>query len=593
MKKYAWIVLILLTSTETYASKAQHYMQRFNTYQYWCQHLPAKPTPEFLAFIESNTPLAKRLRDKWLYQLAHMLDWKTYTQYYQFTDDINLQCYEYSALYQQGNQQTAVNAAIPLWLNGQSLPPACNTLVNLLLKNHEIGDGLIKQRLILAMQQGNLSLSRYLLEQFTRPHLQDVKILTDVYFNPTHVMMLHPGELQGSIALFGLKRLIFINSKKAIQLWDWLQDKHILKDSEKQDFLVNMTTYKLIHDEPDSNLWFSKISPRFYTDKLLDVKIRAELKLQHWHTVLHLIPYRTDRTDPIWIYWTARAREVLGQKEQAALLYQTIAQTRNYYGFLASLRLHRHFSFEDESTDTNIHQLYPYYPVTMQLKALYQANQVQQASRLLSDFILELPKEHKSALLYWLGQELQWHGKSIYLSSNEEFNNQLTLRFPLAYENTIRRSAVNYHIPRSFIYAIIRQESTFREDAVSSAGAHGLMQILPNTAQDIAKSEKFTLSDNRQLFIPQNNIHIGTAYIQRLAKRFDSHPVLIAAAYNAGPGQVMRWLKTHPPKDIDVWIETLPWFETRNYVKNILSFYAVYQYRLRQKPDLSEFMRPF
>ena len=95
------------------------------------------------------------------------------------------------------------------------------------------------------------------------------------------------------------------------------------------------------------------------------------------------------------------------------------------------------------------------------------------------------------------------------------------------------------------------------------------------------------------IFTSNKNINIGIAYLQQLAKRFSQHPVLMAAAYNAGPRQAYYWLKNHPPKEIDVWIETLPWQETRNYLKNVTAFYVVYQYRLKQKPDMSRFLQPF
>ena len=120
----------------------------------------------------------------------------------------------------------------------------------------------------------------------------------------------------------------------------------------------------------------------------------------------------------------------------------------------------------------------------------------------------------------------------------------------------------------------------------------GLMQVMPLTASVVSKMGKIPYNDQKQLFLFQKNINIGSAYLQQLTKRFRNHPVLVAAAYNAGPRQVVHWLKTHPPTEIDEWIETLPWQETRNYLKNVIAFYVVYQYRLNQKPDLKNFLEP-
>jgi soluble lytic murein transglycosylase len=119
------------------------------------------------------------------------------------------------------------------------------------------------------------------------------------------------------------------------------------------------------------------------------------------------------------------------------------------------------------------------------------------------------------------------------------------------------------------------------------------MQLMPATAKSVSQQEKINYSDKSQLFSTQKNINIGAAYLKQLTKRFHNHPILIVAAYNAGPRQVVYWLKNHPPVEMDIWIETLPWQETRNYLKNVIAFYAVYQFRLQETPDLSPFMKHF
>ena len=119
------------------------------------------------------------------------------------------------------------------------------------------------------------------------------------------------------------------------------------------------------------------------------------------------------------------------------------------------------------------------------------------------------------------------------------------------------------------------------------------MQLMPATAKEISKAEHIAYTNKKQLFSSQTNIKIGVAYLKQLSKRFHQHPILMAAAYNAGPKQVTFWLKNHTPKEMDIWIETLPWTETRNYLKNIIAFYAVYQYRLQAKEDPMSFMQWF
>lgn len=119
------------------------------------------------------------------------------------------------------------------------------------------------------------------------------------------------------------------------------------------------------------------------------------------------------------------------------------------------------------------------------------------------------------------------------------------------------------------------------------------MQILPSTAKSIAKHAKIPYSDAKQLFLPEKNLHIGVAYLNTLHQQFKAHPLLMMAAYNAGPKQVRRWAKNSDAAEIDIWVETLPWQETRDYLKNVISFYAVYQYRMQEKPNLTPFLQPF
>jgi soluble lytic murein transglycosylase len=591
MKKTRLILLGLCFSVAVHSASGKEYMERFQNYMAWNQSIPVSPSPEFLAFIQEQTPLAQKLREKWLFQVARNKDWTTYQRYYQNSTSVSLQCYNLLASYHLGKQEEALQGARPLWLTGSSQPSACNELFDMLLKSESFDNALLKGRIVLALDESNVSLARYLLKQYKPPRKEEADALTDVYLNPTHVTELKPGEFQSDFYLYGLKRLVSVNLDKALKIWQQNNTKKILNIPQQQAFLLHVTTYKAIRNQQDAPLWFAKIKPAYYNDTLLDWQIRYALKQQQWSYVEYLIHHFQDKDNPAWQYWLARAQEAQGRGAPAKELYQKLAKQRNYYGFLASLRLHKNFNFVNEQAVTNLQNLKPYQPFTDQIKSLYLSKQYLEASRLLNDFVLELPKEDKSALAYWLAHELNWHSKSLFLCNNEELNNQLSLRFPLAYQDTITQNANNYSVPKGLIYAIIRQESTFHDDIISPAGAHGLMQLMPSTAKVIAKREKIAYDDKTQLFSAPKNINIGTAYLRQLANRFN-HPVLISAAYNAGPSRVVYWLKNHPPKQIDIWIETLPWRETRNYLKNIISFYAVYQYRMKEKPDISEFMKP-
>lgn len=585
-----WLFLNLFFNTATFALSGEAYLKKFTKYNEWQQNLPRIPNQDFLNFISGSTPLSQKLREKWLYQLAYDKNWATYTRYYQPSTDVALQCYEQLALYQSGQQQKAIQATQKLWLNGNSQPKLCNQLFALLIKNKEIDKKLIYRRFVLALAANNLPLALYLLKEYSPHYTKDIQLLTKIDRNPNYISQLTPSQLHSEFYLYGLKRMVTKNMPQALQFWQLAKKKHYLNYAQHQDFLAYISLYKAMRGQPDTREWFTKVDPNFYNDTMLGWQIRHALKNKQWRRVDVLIGLAKDKDDPCWQYWLARALSMQGKKDQAAVIYQNLAKTRNYYGFLASMKLKTKLSFENEHVVTSKSILQPYRPFIDQIHTLYISKQTLQASRLLNDFISELPKDHQSALVYWIGHDLKWHGKSVYLSNTKQLNNQLSLRFPLPYQNTVQTYAKNYQIPKELIYAIIRQESGFRNDVVSSAGAHGLMQIMPTTAKSIAKHEKIAYVDKKQLFSIQKNIEIGVAYLRQLKKCYHKNPILVAAAYNAGPKQVNYWLKNDPDNEMDIWIETLPWQETRNYLKNIIAFYAVYQYRMQEKSDLAQFM---
>lgn len=577
-------------ATTVQATPAQDYMQRFAAFTNWSENLPASPDDAFLAFIDSDTPLAKKLRERWLYQLARNKNWPAFNQYYRASEDLNLQCFAHFANYQQGNIEAAMNATKPLWLIGESSPPACGKLFELFIDSEQFDENLLTQRITLALQKRNIPLARYLLKRYKQPRLADEQLLTMIQQNPSRITELKPGELHDEFYLYGLMRLVSSNMDQALKIWQRPQTQKILPMPLQQSFIAHVALYKAVRDHEDADAWFSSVKPAFYNDALLDWKIRLALKRQQWQDVETLISHYHDKENFCWQYWLARAKEETGKQDEARALYQSLASSRHYYGFLASMRLHKNLSFQNESIAVNKRILKSWQPFTDNVRQLYNNKQTMQASRLLNDFLSELPMEDKNALISWVDTDLQWPGKSVYLSNNKELNNQLNLRFPLSYNNAVKTYSKNYQIPMELIYAIIRQESGFREDVVSSAGARGLMQVMPATAKVVAKQEKIAFNDKNQLFSSQKNINIGVAYLRHLAKRFSKNYILMAAAYNAGPRQVNHWLKTHSPTEADIWIETLPWHETRNYLKNVISFYAVYQYRMNRKVDLSGIM---
>jgi soluble lytic murein transglycosylase len=182
----------------------------------------------------------------------------------------------------------------------------------------------------------------------------------------------------------------------------------------------------------------------------------------------------------------------------------------------------------------------------------------------------------------------KWNLYPLALSSLSYLSDQndLTLRYPIIYTTDIKRQAAALNVDPAFIYAIIRQESMFNPKAVSWVGAQGLMQLMPNTAKMLIEQDKSTLHLKNKLTNPSLNIRLGSLYLKNLLNKNDNNPALVAAAYNAGPGRVRQWLNTTDVSDIDMWIDSIPYTETRNYVKRVMTYMVIYQHLLGYEPSL-------
>ena len=142
------------------------------------------------------------------------------------------------------------------------------------------------------------------------------------------------------------------------------------------------------------------------------------------------------------------------------------------------------------------------------------------------------------------------------------------------------------------IYGLIRRESAFNEKATSPTGARGLMQIMPGTGRYIAKNLNERWRGKNSLYDPVTNIKYGSYYYQKLLTQFDGHYALALAAYNAGPNKVKRWLPEDKTVPADIWIETIPYRETREYVTSVLAYALIYQQRTQSNElTMNDFTR--
>ncbi|HCA88750.1 MAG: lytic murein transglycosylase [Legionellaceae bacterium] len=566
------------------------YLARFHTYLTYLDHPPKIADTAFIQFINQDAPLSTKIRERWLYQLGRAQNWQDYQQFYRFSADKNLRCFNELAHYYLGQHQHLVEQTRPLWLSGHPLPSVCHALGELMIDKGFFKESLIIERVILALEKNNVKLAQTLLKRHLSHLDYNAALLHLITQKPHHIITLNtPHRLQSVFYLYGLKQLLKNNPKDALKFWQFPETKKRLSLGQQQVFIRAVALQKARRGEPEALKWFNQLNPAYYNRTLIDWQIRLALRKLDWPMVKKLILSFYDKHDLYQQYWLARAEQAMHHPDKAKAIYQALALNRNYYGFLASMRLNQPFHFEYESSIDNAELLKPYHSFLDEIKELHHQHHDTKAIRLINDFVLELPKAETQALIYWLAFDLKWPARALYLSNRQEFADQLALRFPLAYQSQVLHLAKRHHLPTALIYAVIRQESHFKESVTSKAGAQGLMQLLPSTAKQMARLEHLRLP--LDLFDPATNLRLGSAYLAYLTKQL-KHPILVLAAYNAGPGQVQRWRSKDGVSTADIWVELVPWRETRNYLKNLVAFYAVYEYRMAHQPNINPFFTP-
>jgi soluble lytic murein transglycosylase len=291
-----------------------------------------------------------------------------------------------------------------------------------------------------------------------------------------------------------------------------------------------------------------------------------------------------ERLDPKWQYWQARLLDKTGNSLQAQDAYAKLAEDRSFYGFLAADYVNKPYRFANKPVLLVANELENLaneadFKMVREFKAL---NRDVEAERQWWYAIKMLSKERRM-IAAKLAQQWHWDQVAIATLVKADYWDDLGLRFPVYYSNQVHNNALRHDLDPAIVLGLIRQESIFNKDAESSVGARGLMQIMPRTGMQIARELKEKWLSDNSLFNPDVNVRYGAFYYKKLLKQFHGHFALAIAAYNAGSGRVAKWLPSAQSVPADIWIETIPFKETRKYVTSVLSYSIIYQQLMQRK----------
>lgn len=577
-----------------YAKLDGYVLRGYLDYEHLKDRIDSTPPATLRRFLTDNehTPLAEMLRAKWLRQLAARGDWKTFTaEYADIPEEPELLCLHLGRRVRDDPQQAALMARIErLWLTGKRLPGACEPVFAAWRKAGHMTVDKVWERIRLAMEARNLSLAGDLASYLPPPERPWVRRWQTMYRDPVRELdaINYPVDtpVARMIVRHGVVRLAYRDPEEAMRHWHELKEEHQFFGEDEDYVLRNLGILAAQHHLPVALQWLAAVSVQPDDRNLQTWRIKAALRAGEWDTAQRFIaalPADEGRSSR-WRYWSARAYEVKGEKRRATAAYAGLARDRDYYGFLAADRIGAEYSMQHQSIATTPDDL-----SAMRARAgvraageLYAVGQITEARRQWSWSIREM-NNRELQIAAIVARDWGWHDRALYTIALSDHPHDLELRFPVLYRDLIEAAASEYAIDSGWIYGVVRQESAFVTDARSEAGALGLMQLMPATGRLAGRKLKLPVRNQQALLNIETNLRLGVSYLKEVLQRNNGHQVLATAAYNAGPNRIGEWLPSQSI-DADIWVETIPYAETRGYVRNVLAYTAVYDYRLGQKP---------
>jgi len=538
-----------------------------------------------------NTPLDWPLRKKWLKYLAIKQHKKLFLSNYLPNNNVKLTCLYYRFQLDSGISKNIILPKVTkLWLIGESQPKECDPLFKQWEKGGYRTEGVVWQRVKLAANGGKHTLIPYLTKFLPKELQYYAKLWHKVRRDPDYIRHLNKfpkkSAKSSEILTYGLKRLIWRNPKKALIVYKKAIKIYSFSKKQQQNIIQKFAQALASKKHSDARYWLDKIDNEELTDNLVQWQLVDVLKVQNWHVIkkkLQSMPVKYHQKLQ-WKYWYARSLLATNEIQLANKLLIDLAKKRHYYGFLSASYLNKNIDIQDKPLIFSEEQkkVVLQYPAAKRAFELFYLHRFQQARREWHYWLSQLSSQNKLVAAK-VAYEKGWYDRSIFTLAEEGYLDDVTLRFPQAYNQEINFFAKNNKISPSWAFAIARRESSFMSDAYSDAGAYGLMQILPSTAKFLLRNKK---TSHHYLFNVKNNIKLGTKYLRQLLSKQKNNFVLATASYNAGPYRVKAWLKKQKSIPADIWIESIPYKETRDYVKSVLAYQQIYQSRNEKHESL-------
>ncbi len=538
--------------------------------------------PEIRAFLkkyEGERP-AELLRADWIRAQAKQGNWALVAQQgaLMLQPEPDVQCYSLLPRVNNGDG-AAKELGRTLWMTGTDSPEACQLLFDALWANGDLkaSDGWLRARRQVATNK--LNLARQTLSVM-RVNANDAAGGLDAVLSKPIIYLERVGtptdETQKELVTLALVRMARNEPTSAVSA---IKRYGSGLDRSQQEYVWGIIGWQLgIQHSPEALDAEKRSGTVLLPEDAMAWRVRVALRAQDWSFVKKTIEAMPDPmiNSPEWVYWLGRAYKAQGRDSAADEQFQKIAGQPNFYGVLASEELGGSAKLPNQAKPITSEEIRAVekQPGIRRALAMYRLDLRPEGVKEWS-WALRGMNDRQLLAAAEVAQRNQIIDRSISAADRTKDEHNYKLRFPTPYADKIMPHSDRQNLDKAWVYGLMRQESRFVTNAKSNVGAAGLMQVMPATGKWVANKIGIKLGPG-DLHNPDTNVMLGTTYMRLVLESLDNHPVLASAAYNAGPGRARKWRDVKPLEGA-IYAETIPFSETRDYVKKVMSNAVFYQ----------------
>lgn len=536
-------------------------------------------------------PVGRDLRTAWLTSLAQRLQWQKFLE--QYKDEAAgdaLRCHSFTARIALGRTEDLGLDVARQWLTPSSLPD-CEPAFTWLRNEQKLTPELIEQRVRRALEINNASFAKQIAVQLpperSAPLLRWAALIETPAKQIDALIATPAVEIEPKAQLAGWVRLARVDRDGAVRRYESFVRARGLTEETASPYALSLALALSWDRRPEALSYFKRVLPKDFDDSAREWHARAALWAGDWRLAGNIIAAMPDqqRTQARWRYWAARAAEKNGDPKLARQLYESVLTDDNFYSIMSAARVDRPVAPHPEKLvldQVQVKQLEEL-PAMIRARELLMSDMRPQAGIEWSFAFEQLSPEARTQTIH-LAARWGWYEQAIATASQQRVFNDYELLYPQPYDAEVLTAANLTGLPSQLIYSVMRQESLYRRDAMSSAGARGLLQMLPETARRTASKWNRPRPAADDLFNPVVNVPLGAANLRSLIDRFGGQTLVALAGYNAGPNAAARWMPGES-LDPDIWVENIPYNETRNYVQRILWHNVVFSWLKKGEPQ--------